>query len=207
MRDRQTLHSFLGLRMLRYWLPLALGLTWSTAALAEEKDPSFAHPHEITGGFAVALWRTYYASTPTARLFDLAYHLRPQRKGILHSLRSTTGLRLGVGDNEQRVFELYWRGDIVGSIGAWAPTLGPEIGASTLGTSFVGYPRPLPDDQTSLHAQKLGPFYLAFVATPLRFCFSRFTVSAFELSIGAPVIGIGSVSRFQLGILSLGGTL
>jgi hypothetical protein len=207
MRDRQTLRSFVELRMLRYLVPLALSLTWSTITYAEEKDPSFAHPHEISGGFAIALWRTYYASTPTARLFDLAYHLRPQKKGLLRSLRSTTGLRIGVGDDERQVFELYWRGDIMGSIGPWAPTLGPEIGASTLGTSFVGYSRPLPDDQTSLHAQKLGPFYLAFVATPLRFAFSRFTLSAFELSIGAPVIGIGSVSRFQVGFFSLGGTL
>jgi hypothetical protein len=54
---------------------------------------------------------------------------------------------------------------------------------------------------------KLSPFYIALVATPIRFCFSRFTVSAFELSLGAPVNGIGTNARFQLGILHLGGTL
>lgn len=188
-------------------LPFALITSFSAIAFAEVNDPSFDHPHEISGGIALAFWRTYYASTPNARLFDFAYHVRPQKPGLLHSLRSTAGLRIGVGDNDQRVFEVYWRGELLADIGAWKPTLGPEFGASTLGTRFIGYAPPLPDDQTTLHAQKLGPFYLALVASPLRFHFSRFTVSALELSIGAPIIGIGSVSRFQLGIFALGGTL
>lgn len=207
MREIQNRHCFHISRITRWFVSFALMMSWSGIALGEQKDPSLEHPHEISGGIAFAFWRTYYASTPNARLFDLAYHLRPQKPGLWHSLRSTAGIRLGVGDNDQRVFEVYWRGEMLASIGPWVPTLGPELGASTLGTAFVGYLPPFPDDQTKLHARKLGPFYLALVATPLRFQFSRFTVSAFELSIGAPVIGIGSVSRFHLGILTLGGTL
>lgn len=206
MRVAQSRRFFMAARISPCLLLFALGTTWSAEAAAEEKDPSYAHPHEVTGGIAIALWRTYFATTPTARLFDLAYHVRPQRPGFLHTLRSTAGVRIGVAGEEQRVFEVYWRGDIIGAIGAWTPTLGPEFGASTLGMGFQGYP-PLPDDQDRLHATKTGPFYMALVMNPLRFSFSRFTVSAFELSIGAPVIGIGFVSRFHVGILNVGGTL
>ncbi len=185
------------------WLIVAL----PNVAFGSEESASPAHPHEFSAGVATSFFASYHDLTPTAWTVDLAYHYRPQRRGFWQMLRFTEGLRIGSADNDDRVFDVYWRGEMIANIGPWTPTLGPEFGVTTLGRQFARYNATLPDDLTSLNEKKLSPFYLAFVATPIRFCFSRITVSAFELSLGAPVNGIGALARFQLGILQLGGTL
>jgi len=193
---------------------IALGLIAAlpNVAFAADEQASPARPHEISGGVATSFFADNHDQTPTAWALDVAYHYRPQKPGFWQSLRLTGGLRLGgakneVTSNEEAVFDVYWRGEMIANIGAWTPTLGPELGVTTLGRRFMWLQAPFPDDLTRLHETKLSPLYLAFVATPLRFCFSRFTVSALELSLGAPVNGIGTVVRLQLGILHLGGTL
>ena len=178
-----------------------------SVAFAGEGQASPARPHEFTAGVVTSFFADNHDITPTAWALDIAYHYRPQRRGVWQSLRFTEGLRFGSADNGDRVFDVYWRGEMIANVGAWTPTLGPEFGVSTLGRHFIHVESPYPNDLTDLHETKLSPFYLALVATPLRFCFSRFTVSAFELSLGAPVAGIGTVARFQLGILHVGGTL
>lgn len=177
-------------------------------ALGAEPLPAPARAHEITAGLATAFFQGHRDSTLTAWTADVAYHYRPQRPGLLQSMRFTGGLRGGSAtDDGGAVFDIYVRAAMVGHTGAWAPTLGPELGFTTLGTAFFRYPAPFPDDLTVLNENKLSPLYLAFVVSPFRFCFYRFTLSAMELSIGAPIVGIGSIARFQLGIFNVGGTL
>lgn len=177
-----------------------------SVAFAGEEKVTTARPHEFSGGVAISFFASNHDLTPTARTLDIAYHYRPQRPGIWQSLRFTEGLRIGSTENDGGVFDVYWRGEMIANLGPWMPTLGPEFGVSTLGRYFTRF-EAFPDDLTSLHETRLSPFYIAFVATPLRFVFSGFTVSAFELSLGAPVTGLGTIARFQLGILHLGGTL
>lgn len=177
------------------------------AALGSEKPASPARPHEITAGAVTSFFIGGFDQTPTAWALDVGYHYRPQKPGFLQALRFTGGMRLGFSDESKGVFDLYGRTEFIANIGPWTPTLGPELGLTTLGRHFIRNPPPYPDDLTTYNETKLSPFYLAFVVTPLRFCFSRFTVSAFELSLGAPMTGIGATARLQLGILQLGGTL
>lgn len=188
-------------------------VTWLIGALpnvafaSDEKAPP-PRPHEITGGVATSFFMNNRSDeTPTAWALDVAYHYRPSKVGFWQSLRLTGGLRLGLTDSAKGVIDAYGRAEMLANIGPWTPTLGPELGVTSLGRQFTRVGEPYPDEHTSLLETKLSPFYVAFVATPIRFCFSRFTVSALELSLGSPVTGIGSIARFQLGILHLGGTL
>jgi hypothetical protein len=192
--------------MMRFIFFTGLIVALPNVALGSEEQVP-ARPHEVSGGVTTSFFADNHDLTPTAWALDVAYHYRPQKPGVLQSLRFTGGLRLGFTDDQKGAFDIYGRGEMIANVGPWTPTLGPELGISTLGGHFIGFPSPLPNDLTNLHEMKLSPFYIAFVANPIRFCFSRFTVSALELSLGAPVNGIGTVARFQLGILHLGGTL
>jgi hypothetical protein len=193
--------------MMRFVFSAGLIVALPNVAFGGEEQAAPARPHEVTGGVVTSFFVGNRDLTPTAWALDIAYHYRPQRPGFWESLRFTGGVRVGGTDNKEGLFEVYGRGEMVANIGPWTPTLGPELGISTLGRQFARLNASFPDDLTSLNEMKLSPFYMAFVATPLRFCFSRFTVSALELSLGAPVNGIGTNARFQLGILHVGGTL
>jgi hypothetical protein len=193
--------------MMRFVLLTGLFVALPNVAFGGEAQAPPARPHEVSGGVATSFFIRNFDVTPTAWTLDLAYHYRPQRPGFWQTLRFTGGLRAGLTDNKEGVFEVYGRGEMIANIGPWTPTLGPELGVSTLGRHFARIQSSFPDDLTNLNEMKLSPFYISLVANPIRFCFSRFTVSAFELSLGAPVNGIGTVARFQLGILHLGGTL
>lgn len=188
-------------------------VTWLTVALpnvafaSDDKAPP-PRAHEFTGGLATSFFMNNRSDeTPTVWALDVAYHYRPPKAGFWQSLRFTGGLRMGVTDSAKTVIDVYGRGEMLANIGPWTPTLGPELGVTSLGRQFTRVGEPFPDEHTSLLETKLSPFYIALVATPIRFCFSRFTVSALELSLGSPVTGIGSIARFQLGILHVGGTL
>lgn len=195
-------------RSLRVLVSLGLVFASPRFVMASEAIPARARPHEITAGAATSFFIGHRDITNTAWMLDVAYHYRPQKNVVLQSLRYTSGMRIGrKPDDNGGVFDVYLRGDMIANVGPWTPTLGPEIGLSTLGSQFFRYPAPFPDDLTVLNEKKLSPLYMALVVSPLRFCFSRVTVSALELSLGAPINGIGSVVRFQLGVLHVGGTL
>lgn len=195
-------------RRLCFLVSLGLVLALPRFVMASEAIPAPARPHEITAGAATSFFIGHRDITNTAWMLDVAYHYRPQKNVVLQSFRFTSGMRMGrKPDDKGGVFDVYLRGDMIANVGPWTPTLGPEIGFSTLGSRFFRYPAPFPDDLTILNEKKLSPFYMALVVNPIRFCFSRVTVSALELSLGAPMNGIGSVVRFQLGVLHVGGTL
>lgn len=186
------------------WL---IGALPSVAWASEAKAPA-PRPHEITGGLVTSFFMNNRADeTPTAWMFDIAYHYRPPKLGFWQSLRLTGGSRMGLANSDKGVLDVYGRVEMLSDIGPWTPTLGPELGVALLGSQFTRVGGPFPDEHTSLLETKMSPFYIAFVATPIRFCFSRFTVSTLEVSLGSPVTGIGDIARFQLGILHVGGTL
>lgn len=172
-----------------------------------EQPPTIAPRHEVSLGVTSAFYVSNHDYSPTAKMLDVAYHFRPSRPGIWKSMRFTEGFRIGATDDNARAFELYGRAELIANVGPWTPTLGPEFGVSSLGLRFLRFPGPFPNDWTDFHEKRLGFVYVAFVATPLRFTFWRLTVSAFELSLGGPVIGLGAVNRFQVGLLHVGGTL
>lgn len=176
-------------------------------ALGSDQSTTTTHPHEFSTGLATSFFASNWYLTPTAWTVDIAYHHRPKGSGLWRSLRFTEGFRIGSADDDQGVFDVYWRAEMIATVGPWTPTLGPELGVSSLGNKFIRFESSFPDDFKRIHEEKLSPLYVAFVATPLRFCFSRFTVSALQLSLGAPIQGIGTIARVQLGVLQLGGTL
>ncbi len=198
----------MGRSMLPPLIATAMLLASPRLVFGAESVPASTRAHEITAGMATSFFQGHRDSTLTAWTVDVAYHYRPQKIESLQNVRFTGGLRGGwIPDADGAVFDVYVRADMVGHIGAWAPTLGPELGFTSLGTGFFRYPAPFPDDLTVLNENKLSPLYLAFVVTPIRFGFSRFTLSVMELSLGAPILGVGSITRFQLGVFSFGGTL
>ncbi len=178
----------------------------SVALASENPTPPF-RAHEITGGVATSFFVGHRDFTPTAWTADVAYHYRAPKPGLWQSLRFTGGVRIGGTDSTEGAFDVYGRSEMIANMGPWTPTLGPELGITTLGRHFSRYDSTFPDDLTTLNEKKLSPFYVALVVTPIRFCFSRVTLSALELSLGAPVNGFGTTARFQLGLFSVGGTL
>ena len=174
---------------------------------ANENEASPVRSHEITGGVVTSFFVGHRDLTATAWALDVGYHYRAPKPGLWQSLRLTAGIRIGGTDDEEGLFDIYGRGEMIANVGPWTPTLGPELGITTLGRHFFRYNSTFPDDLTNLNEKKLSPFYVAIVATPIRFCFSRVTLSALELSLGAPVNGFGTTARFQLGLLHVGGTL
>lgn len=195
--------------MKRFVFVTSLIVALPNVAFGDEEKVPPPRPHEITGGLSSSFFMNNRGdTTPTSWTLDIGYHYRPPQVGFWHAMRFTGGLRLGFTDTPKGAIDVYGRVEMIANVGPWTPTLGPELGLTSLGRQFtrvIG--EPFPDEHTSLLETQISPFYMAFVATPLRFCFSRFTVSAFELSLGAPVMGIGSIARFHLGFLHVGGTL
>jgi hypothetical protein len=173
---------------------LGLLLSATVAAAAE--------PNEISAGATTTTYGSY--SRGSVRRFGLEV-------GYLRSIGPTLqvggGLRTAAPlTGAAFPFEVFARGRLVARIGPWEPAAGPELGVS--GYTNLDPPPGLPTDRFADEQARVSPLYLAFDAAPLRFrVLERFVVSALELQIGVTLTPPGAVSRLQLGLITVGGTL
>ncbi len=193
------------------WPALAAGLALllATEAQAQSLATEVRRPsHELTVGATGFLFRNFLSATPPQIALDVAYHHTLDTDAREELVRFTVGMRLGLLGGARVPLEGYGRAQLVASFGVWKPALGPEVGVTGFTRSMrlfegTGYP----DVYVSLAEQTMSPVYVALSASPLRFQFNRFTVSAAEVQVGMPVPHLTSALRVQLGILHVGGRL
>ena len=103
--------------------------------------------------------------------------------------------------------ELFVQLQLHARIGPWDPVVGPELGVS--GLTDLGWTRgTLPDDLFVLEQARVGLWYAAFTAAPLRYCwrFERWslTTSLLAVTLGTTLSPPGASSRTELSFLQLG---
>jgi hypothetical protein len=174
---------------MRNWLMLAAALlTW--IATASGHEVSLGGNLFSTSGLALAL--------PSRPGVELAYAYEHD------SLRFGGGVRWSPTELGNPPLEVYARALLTARLGVWRPSVGPELGLS--GIAVVAPARDgYPADYRDSRAERIGPAYIGLHATPLRFAFSRFTVSALELQWGTHLVPEpGSLLRLQVGLLHVG---
>lgn len=144
---------------------------------------------------------------PTTLLLGAAWHRQLADRGWLSALALGGGLRAGTPTAFARApFEAFAELRVEACAGPWCPALGLELGLS----GFQALPHRLtlgeiPQPLIEALSWRMGPGYVAFNTTWLRFAFAHFTLSALRLSYGTTLQHTGFANRFQLGLLALGG--
>lgn len=173
---------------MRPWMMLAAVLLPGMAA---------ASGHELSLGGALFSASGLSLALPYRPGLEAAYAYQ------LGTWRLGGGVRWNLGGGEPPL-EVYARAQLTADLGVWRPAVGPELGLSGLrlvAPATTGYP----NDYPSTRAERFGPAYVAIHAAPLRFAFSRFTVSTLELHWGTQLTPRpGSLLRMQLGLLQVG---
>ena len=161
-------------------------------------------PHRFTLGVTSVDYDAVFRATADPRVAELAYGYSPHGKweplelgGGLRFTRTRPGVDVPG--------EAFLRARLEARFGSfsWRPAAGPELGVSglpQLGPRTDGFP----DDLDQVEARRLSPLYLAVDLAPLRFHFRGFTLSAMELSLGAPLFPSGTALRTELCLLSVG---
>jgi hypothetical protein len=158
--------------------------------------------HDVSAG-AVAFWYVRaFAATPIHLGGELAYHLAVGPRDRPPPFRVGGGLRTAAPAPSVPV-EGYLHVQVQGKFGVWRPASGPEVGVS-------GFTQPTPstrapDDGIGSQAvDQVGPAYVAFTASPLRFAIGRWTLSAIDVHLGTTFPPFGGAARFQVGLVQLG---
>jgi len=178
------------------WL-LGSALLLATPALANGPPPP---QQAISVGYS---WLHYYAYLHPSydlSVVDATYERVAGADGPLRFLTYGGGLRLVFPFSATIIpVEAFLRGGVRAPFGFWEPSMHFELGYSRA--------RLAPDIRQSTGAwglneqARLTPLYVAATASPLRFHFDRFAVSALDLQLGAFGSPFGSVLRVQLGLL------
>ncbi len=160
--------------------------------------------HRLTLGVTSVDYDAVFRATADPLVAELSYGYVPS--GRWAPLELGGGLRLTRARPGVRVpGEVFVRARLEARFGtfAWRPAAGPEVGLSGL---LVPGPRTdaFPEDLDQVEARRLSPLYLSVDLAPLRFFFRGFTLSAMELSLGAPLFPSGTALRTELGLVSLG---
>lgn len=164
-----------------------------------------AQEHRVSAGVTSVSYGSFFRGTGDQWAADLGWAMTPaflpDGMEVGAGLRATTG-RTGV----TLPLEVYGALRFVARIGPWQPAAGPELGLSGL-ARFSPRTDGFPGDLDQMEGQRLSPLYVSFGAAPLRFRFGRWTLSALELGLGAPLFPSGTALRTQLGFVSFGGSL
>lgn len=159
---------------------------------------------ELSLGLVSSSYLSFIRATPGRYAASLAY----QRGlgGAWEGVHLGGGLRLSTpGDARGLPLELFARVSLEARLGPWRPAVGPEVGYS--GWTRLSDAGVDPSGLFEREQGRVGPLYLAIQVAPLRFQWERWSLSAFELQVGASVPPLGGASRFQLGFLSVGRSL
>ncbi len=170
--------------------------------------PGYTEPpqHRVTLGASRVSQMGVFRDLADGPLVEVAYGFLP--RGRFAQVELGGGLRAG-GRREGVTVpgEVFVRARLEGRIGdsVWRPAVGPELGVTGLGADS---PRPdgLPDDLDRAFAARRSPLYLSVDLAPLRFTWRDFTLSAMEVSFGAPLFPTGTSLRTELSFVSLGWT-
>ncbi len=135
---------------------------------------------------------------------DLAY--RRAVEGL--PFRYGAGLRsAGPRERVSIPLEAYGVFELVGALGVWQPAVGIEVGLSGFNRLDLAHRGGIPPAVHRIEEERIGPLYLGFNASALRFQFGRWTVSALELQLGTSAFPLGASARTQLGLVRIGGML
>lgn len=183
----------------------------AVAVVALALVPSFAwaqedaRKHRFSAGIASISYMSFFRSSPSQLAAEVGWAMAPRflPRGVElgAGLRATRG-RPGV----VLPLEVFGAARLVAQIGPWRPSVGPELGVSGLVPLPPRADR-FPEDTDQVESRRLSPLFLSVEAAPLRFQFGRWTVSALELSLGAPLFPSGTALRRDLGLLSAGVSL
>ncbi len=174
----------------------------SLLALATGTVP--ASPHELTLGVVGWEYRGFLSGSEPLVGLELGYR---------HSVQSTPlsvgALVRAAAPNPGTVvpLEVGISLELRAPIGFWQPGAGVELGWSGLSQVDLSWRGGLPPGAHTQEEALLGPWYLGFGVSPLRFAFGRWTVSALELQLGATAFPLGAGARVQLGLLKAGVSL
>jgi hypothetical protein len=158
--------------------------------------------HELSASLVSIQYGGFFRTGPGIYAGEVAYHHQ------LGLLRLGGGLRGGAPnsspiDTLSFPLELFAQAQLRLKIGFWEPLVGPELGFS--GLTDLGWNRSgLPDDVYVHEQDRVGLFYVAFRAEPLRFRWSRFTLSIFELTLGTTLSPPGASTRTEIGYARIG---
>lgn len=187
---------------MRSHLPFVVALLGASVAAAEE--PASPHAYEI--GWSQAFFSSFFRATPSASTLDLGWQFSGLRARTKLPLELSAGLRAAPPSDAVSVpLDLHVGASLVGELGPWSPMIGPRLGISGFATIP---PRPdgLPEDIDRVEADRVSPLYVAFEASPLRFRWRTFTISALDLEWGATLFPAGTALRLRLGWIKLGVT-
>jgi hypothetical protein len=162
--------------------------------------PALASEHQVAVGAATLTTSDFLRPHTGRTAVGLTYGYRTERWLLGGGVRFAFPR-----DTAVLPWELHARALLVARMGVWAPALGPELGLTGLAVlSSTTWAKGLPDDFARQQARLLGPVYFSIHSAPLRFEFSRFTVSAFELQVGANLPPLGATLRLQLDYINVG---
>jgi hypothetical protein len=149
---------------------------------------------DVSAGMAVVGYQTVYSAT-AGSVLEVAVEGRVRRA---FTLGAGTRLWLAAGQPEA-----FLRAAAAPTFGDWRPALGLELGLTAAPTFGEG-DLMLRETRAAME-EGIGPWYVAFHATPLRWRLGRrWLVSVLELTLGTHLAHLGRTSRIQLGLLSVG---
>ncbi|QRN95175.1 hypothetical protein JRI60_39835 [Archangium violaceum] len=139
--------------------------------------------------------------------FEAAYQRPVAEAGLGRAVQWGGGLRTGFPfERASLPLEAFVRARLTARLGFWEVAAGPELGLTGF-TRLEDFPLWRGGDLSRRDEALSSSLYLAFGAAPLRLRLGRFVVSLAEVQLGSSLLPAGATTRWQLGLVRLGGML
>jgi hypothetical protein len=185
-------------------IPLAMEASAPVVVQAEPASPRVEHTPTV--GFSLLSYLGSFTGTRVTA-FSASYHL-----WTMPGVDLSAGGRFGFGPDVSGVVldgfvavalspAFATHVDEGGRTGAWRPSLGVEVGVSSIKTKYDE--TFAPEDVQRVSPQP-GALYGSLMARPLRFRLTRFMASALGLGVGTTVPKPGEYVRLDIEFVQLG---